>query len=241
MLLLQQCNPVPVEIYALESDKCGFQPLFRYQNRNFTIGLDGWSMHPFSPCFWPTHFININGKTYSYESDSENSTKVDWKLKEATVHASNLDLISKFDDDVVKNYNFELQRHPAYETNSFEQLNIVADIIGRIQESEDGTLERLTVSEDFIQGLSKTSSMSLTSTLGTVTLSGIVILSGCVFLYLRYRPIQILFRGISQVFCQRKKKADIEMANVVSNLSLQPSAPPNTPQTTNRKMRNHRR
>ena len=177
-------------------------------------------MHPSSPCFWPTSFVNINGKTYSYERASSDNTVGEWKPQEATIHAANLDLVAKFDEEIVKNYNFELKRHPAYETNELEQLNIVADIIGRIQDGDDGTMERLTVSENFISGLGKAKSMSFLATAMTICATGLFIMVGLLWLYIRYRPVQAFARGVGRIFRKRPKDPEIEMA------PLQKSAQP---------------
>jgi hypothetical protein len=65
-LLLQECERVQVFVTATET-KCGYQPLTIYNNKNYTIGTDGWSIHPFSNCFWKSNLINLNGKTYHWE------------------------------------------------------------------------------------------------------------------------------------------------------------------------------
>jgi hypothetical protein len=65
-LLLQECDKKQVVVTAKET-KCGYQPITTYKNKNFTIGTDGWSIHPFSNCFWKSNLINLNGKTYHWE------------------------------------------------------------------------------------------------------------------------------------------------------------------------------
>ncbi|KAK4015066.1 hypothetical protein OUZ56_030056 [Daphnia magna] len=49
-MTLQQCETKRIFISAKES-KCGFQPFFTYEDKNCTIGVDGWSIHPYSDCF----------------------------------------------------------------------------------------------------------------------------------------------------------------------------------------------
>ena len=62
-MILQQCAIKTVALTAIETP-CGFQPFFNYANENFTIGMDGWSIHPYSACFWKSHFVNINEDAY---------------------------------------------------------------------------------------------------------------------------------------------------------------------------------
>lgn len=63
-----------------------------------------------------------------------------------------MDFVAKFEDNVVKNFNFELKRHTVYDTNKVEQLNIITDIVGRLQDGGDGTVEG-TVSENLINNI----------------------------------------------------------------------------------------
>jgi hypothetical protein len=44
----------------MEKTNCGPEPKFE----NYTIGKDGFSLHPFEECFWANSFINLNGKLY---------------------------------------------------------------------------------------------------------------------------------------------------------------------------------
>ena len=68
-MILQQCAIKTVALTAIETP-CGFQPFFNYANENFTIGMDEWSIHPYSACFWKSHFVNINGDAYVWEHNS---------------------------------------------------------------------------------------------------------------------------------------------------------------------------
>ncbi len=52
-LVLHECRTETVTVKAIET-KCGFQPFFINNNKNWTIGKDSWSMHPFHECFWIT-------------------------------------------------------------------------------------------------------------------------------------------------------------------------------------------
>jgi hypothetical protein len=53
-LILQQCMTIPVKIEA-RLTQCGYQPFFQTPNANFTVGKDGWSLHPFQDCFGTTN------------------------------------------------------------------------------------------------------------------------------------------------------------------------------------------
>jgi hypothetical protein len=63
-MLLQQCEVKTVVLTAIET-QCGFQPFFTYASENYTVGMDGWSIDPYSACFWKSHFVNINGNAFA--------------------------------------------------------------------------------------------------------------------------------------------------------------------------------
>ncbi|EFX71983.1 hypothetical protein DAPPUDRAFT_111188 [Daphnia pulex] len=70
-LIIQQCEAKNVTIRG-QKTKCGFEPRFN----NYTVGRDGYSLHPFQECFWKDQIINLNGHSYSWNSTSENYTRV---------------------------------------------------------------------------------------------------------------------------------------------------------------------
>ncbi len=73
-MLLQQCEVKTVVLTAIET-QCGFHPFFTYASENYTVGMDGWSIHSYSACFWKSHFVNINGNAFAWE---HNATNREW-------------------------------------------------------------------------------------------------------------------------------------------------------------------
>ncbi|KZR95716.1 Uncharacterized protein APZ42_010366 [Daphnia magna] len=143
-MILQQCDPKRISLSAKET-KCGFQPFFVYGKNNCTIGLDGWSIHPYSECFWKSQLININGYPHSWQ---HNATAGDWIKQEATIHTSNLDLIAEFEELRFNSFDYGLRNHPAHGTMEMEQLNILNDPVGRINEGEVKELPNILVTEE---------------------------------------------------------------------------------------------
>jgi hypothetical protein len=124
--------------------KFGYQPITTYNKKNFTIGTDGWSIHPFSNCFWKSNFVNLNGKTYHWE---HNYTHGEWIEQLPTIHIPNLKLVSVFDQLPLKDFDYALKGHPAHSTTDLERLNILNELIGRIKESHDNSLAGMVMSE----------------------------------------------------------------------------------------------
>ena len=54
-LLLQQCTHIKVNLTVVNTN-CGPQPQFELKEKNYTIGLDGWSIHNFFNVFSPFSF-----------------------------------------------------------------------------------------------------------------------------------------------------------------------------------------
>jgi hypothetical protein len=142
-MTLQQCETKRIFISAKES-KCGFQPFFTYEDKNCTIGVDGWSIHPYSDCFWKTHLVNLNGFHHTWE---HNSTNGEWVKQKASIHMPNLDLITEFEELHLNDFDYSLKSHPAHETMEMEQLNILNDLVGLMQESNSKSVSDIVMSE----------------------------------------------------------------------------------------------
>ena len=134
-LTLQQCTIVPIQLTA-KLTACGYQPFFQGLSLNFTIGKDGWSLHPFQECFWSTDYVSLNGLTYKWIND-------DWKVEEPSIHLTKLNLVNKFEDIPLKAYDYLPHHRSIYDANALEQTNVMADLISRIQLSNTNSLSSL--------------------------------------------------------------------------------------------------
>jgi hypothetical protein len=135
-LILQKCEIVPIKISALQT-QCGYQPFFQTSlSGNFTVGKDGWSLHPFQDCFWNGQYVNFNDKTYTWING-------EWKIQEPSIHVLKLKLIKEFEELPIKAYDYLPQHHSMYEANNVEQLNVLTELISRIQQSNTNSLSGL--------------------------------------------------------------------------------------------------
>ena len=143
-LLLEQCKEQQnINITAVETS-CGFQPNFLYNGKNSTIGIDGWSIHPYSDCFWRSHIVNFNGKPHMWIHDNGTG---DWIEQHPNLHSTTLELIAEFSEVPLNDYDFTLQAHPAHEASDLEQLNVLNDLLGRIQETSSNSFSTVAVTE----------------------------------------------------------------------------------------------
>lgn len=122
-LIVQQCQPIHIDINATKGN-CGyFQPFYK----NYTIGLDGYSLYPLTNCLWQQNIVNINGKHYVWKSES-------WTEVQPNIHRKNINLVSKFDEIIDNEFQYILHHHPAAAHQNFEQSNILQDMTGQMQD-----------------------------------------------------------------------------------------------------------
>jgi hypothetical protein len=136
-LIIQQCEAKNVTIRG-QKTKCGFEPRFD----NYTVGRDGYSLHPFQECFWKDQIINLNGHSYSWNSTSENYTRV-----YPTYHLATINLQQKFPDLDDNELEYQLLQHKAYETSEFEQQNVINELITRIHEDNGESISEITLNK----------------------------------------------------------------------------------------------
>jgi hypothetical protein len=143
-MVLQQCAVKTISLTAVET-QCGFQPYFTYAEGNFTIGMDGWSIHPYSDCFCKFQYVNLNGNPFSWE---HNGSYGEWVKQKATIQTTHLDLIAEFEELKLNDFDFALKAHPAHNVMKMEQLNILNDLVGRLHETEPKALSDIVVTEE---------------------------------------------------------------------------------------------
>lgn len=229
-LILSECKPISVDIRSTET-KCGFQPLFKYKAENYTIGKDGWSIHPFHECFWSGQFININGKTYSWKS--HNSTQPDWEEQKLNIHLKNLNLIDKYTEIVLNDFDFTLKHNPAHIRMELEQGNILAELVGRVQDTSSKTVANLVLSENHTNQFSQFFNWTHIIRLTIISVVSFIIITLIVYVCCLFQP----FRRISFLkdkFIRPTPQKEIEMSNIqpplstfpLTNMPLLASAPP---------------
>ena len=103
---------------------------------SYTIGIDGWWIHPFSERFWKSQYVTLNGKTYKWKKF--NNTW-DWVQQSTTIHYSNLEFISEFKEVKLNDFNYQLKAYPAHTLNDLENIIVLTDLIGHIENSRSDT------------------------------------------------------------------------------------------------------
>ena len=204
-VLVDQCEKKQLIVTARET-KCGFQPLVIHNNQNFTIGLDGWSIHPFSPCFWPKNLVNFNGKTYHWEFTNGSA---DWVEQLPTLHTPNLKLISEFDELPLNDFDYAAKRHPAHLISEYERLNVINEVMGLTRETHDNALSGITMSEKQDDRFSQL--FSWTDYLKIIVFStiGIILFILVVYLFAKVNPIPALIDSFQRRSINRPER-DIE-------------------------------
>ncbi|KAK4003850.1 hypothetical protein OUZ56_005601 [Daphnia magna] len=213
-MTLQQCDPKRISLSAKET-KCGFQPFFVYGKNNCTIGLDGWSIHPYSECFWKSRLININGYPHTWQ---HNATAGDWIKQEATIYTSNLDLIAEFEERHLNSFDYGLRNHPAHGTMEMEQLNILNDLVGRINEGEGKELPNILVTEEQDNQIGNMFSWFDTLKIMALSAIGFILFLICLRIFIACNPIP----RIKESFRRRKQSRKVSESDIQEMDSMIP-------------------
>jgi hypothetical protein len=68
--------------------------------------MDGWSVYPYSACFWKSHFVNLNGNAFAWE---HNATRGEWIKQNPTIHTTHLGLIAEFEELQLNDFDLALK------------------------------------------------------------------------------------------------------------------------------------
>ncbi|KAK4045790.1 hypothetical protein OUZ56_033780 [Daphnia magna] len=221
-MTLQQCETKRIFISAKES-KCGFQPFFTYEDKNCTIGVDGWSIHPYSDCFWKTHLVNLNGFHHTWE---HNSTDGEWVKQKASIHMPNLDLITEFKELHLNDFDYSLKSHPTHETMEMEQLNILNDLVGLMQESNSKSVSDIVMSEKQDNQIGTMFSWLDTLKILILSIIGFIIFIVCLRILIICDPVTRIMEKIRQTRRLRRyginREEAHELTSMIANSSTQP-------------------
>ena len=174
--LVQQCKLENISV-GMKETKCGPEPIFQ----NYTIGKDGFSLHPFEECFWANNFVNLNGKLYLWKDG-------DWSAIQPTAHLSTLKLVSKFTELEDNEAQYLLNSHDIFERPEYEQINAVNEIVNKIHESNTRSLSAILVNEREESRFWSFTSWAAKMRASLITVILVVILTICViFLLWKYK------------------------------------------------------
>ncbi|KAK4045288.1 hypothetical protein OUZ56_032826 [Daphnia magna] len=221
-MTLQQCETKRIFISAKES-KCGFQPFFTYEDKNCTIGVDGWSIHPYSDCFCKTHLVNFNGFHHTWEN---NSTDGEWVKQKANIHMPNLDLITEFEELHLNDFDYSLKSHPVHETMEMEQLNILNDLVGLMQESNSKSGSDKVMSEKQDNHIGTMFSWFDTLKIRILSIIGFIVFIVCLRIFIICDPFIRILEKIRQTRRLRRYGINMEetdeLTSMIANSNIQP-------------------
>ena len=223
-LILQKC---PMDSIAITAKKtqCGYQPYFENQNNmSYTIGKDGWSLHPFLDCFWTGPYVNLNDHTYTYVNGT-------WTREKPTIHFNKLKIVQRFEQLPANELDFAPRHHSAFDTHSLEQLNVFSELLSRVQESNSESLSDLVMDVQ-----SKNNIWDLTGWMSYIKYG--ILGVACLIVFILILTVIIKFRaaiglGFSKLIPQKwRKKKDEEPETMIPMMPptyTNATAPINTP------------
>ena len=84
--IIQQCARMNITV-GMRMTRCVHEPVYK----NFTIGRDGFFLHPFQNCFWKDDTVSLQGKANRLIGEK-------WTEIFPTVHLATLHLAQRFLD-----------------------------------------------------------------------------------------------------------------------------------------------
>lgn len=167
-LIVQKCKPENVTIGAIQTT-CGSEPVFV----NRTVGMDGFSIHPFEPCFHKGNVIPIAGKSYSWNG-------TEWEEVQPTFHLGAMRLVHKFKEVVDIESKYLAHHHQAFNSREIEQINILNDLASQVQRTNAESLSSIIMHRQSQSNFWDLSSWatSLKTTFKTVIIIAIVAVIG---------------------------------------------------------------
>jgi len=226
-MILQQCAVKTISLTAVET-QCGFQPYFSYAEGNFTIGMDGWSIHPYSDCFWKSHYVNFNGNPFSWEHNESNG---EWVKQKPTIHTTHLDLIAEFEELKLNDFDYALKAHPAHNVMEMEQLNILNDLVGRLHETESKALSDIVVTEEQDNTIGSMFSWFDTLKIMGLCTAGFIVFIIIIRLSMACRTIPRIKNRMQRKMRKAKnKRRDSHLEEEMEEILTPISPPPNNPE-----------
>ena len=108
-LMIQTCQKERVNVTAIEGP-CGMEPF----HANFTVRLDGYSLHPYMPCFRKGTVISLNDKAYIWKDG-------DWIEVQPNIKMNNINLVGKFEELDNNESEYMLKPHEAFDSEEEEE------------------------------------------------------------------------------------------------------------------------
>ena len=136
IVLFQQCLPETVKAGHILT-KCGNELIIA---GNRTVGRDGFSVHDFSPCFWPEGIVNINGKAFEFRDGN-------WIERKPTIHFHYLKLLDQFKEIKDRNYDYLIPPKTPYDNRGVESLNVLTEMVARITQTNVNSLDAVIMDE----------------------------------------------------------------------------------------------
>ena len=122
-MIVLKCEQTKVK-FETEIKNCGPQPRFK----DYTIGIDGWELAKYHPCYWKFNLVNFNSKTFSYGNNS-------WTPLEPSIKIETLKLVKAFNHSVDNSLSYINLFNPAYERALTSPVNVLADIFAVMNEN----------------------------------------------------------------------------------------------------------
>ena len=149
----------------------------------------------------------------------------------------NLDLIAYFQEIPLKDYEYEVKAHPAHDTIDIEQVNVLNDLIGRIQESTSNSLTPVVMSGKQSKNISSVFLWTQYLKIMVLSVIGFILFLICVRIFIALNPFPKLVQQLQNTHEKRKRKkhriVEKELETRTPMLAQTTATAPTYPKITN--------
>ncbi|KAI9555940.1 hypothetical protein GHT06_018481 [Daphnia sinensis] len=130
----------------------------------------------------------------------------------------NLDLITEFEELHLNDFDYGLKSHPAHETMEMEQLNILNDIVGRMQETQANSVSDIIMSEKQDNQIGTMFSWFDTLKILSLSIIGLIALLICLRIFIICNPFTKIKEKFEQTRRLRRYGINMEEAHELTSM-----------------------
>lgn len=128
----------------------------------------------------------------------------DWVEQIPNLHSNNLELIAEFPEIPLNDYDFTLKAHPAHDTSDLEQLNVLNDLMGRLEETNTNSFSSVVMTENQHNDIKRVFTWVDSLKIMVICVIGFIFFLICVRIFIALNPFPKMIQKINDNKIKRK-------------------------------------
>lgn len=129
-LIVEQCKAKTVEVKAHHTDKCGWEPIWKRGENEYTIARDGFTEIKYKECNWQHGIANFNSKIFQFINNT-------WMSQPPSIKIGGIGMQTHFVENIDKSINFLHNWENTLKASEIEQSNVFGEILTLLHHQED--------------------------------------------------------------------------------------------------------